>query len=92
MVHPNIFYWMLSSHDFSLNHFGRDKRIQKAKTKMSQHRYIALIDGEKIRGFHRRDELMHWLKDKPEATYVRYSVKREPKDIIDFSLYEAAPY
>lgn len=59
---------------------------------MSHHRYIALIDGEKIRGFHRRDELMHWLKDKPEATYIKYTVKREPKPKIDLSEYELAPY
>lgn len=59
---------------------------------MSQHRYVALIDGEKIRAFHRRDELMHWLKDKPEVTYVKYSVKRERKDKIDFSQYETAPF
>jgi hypothetical protein len=41
---------------------------------MSQHRYVGLIDGEKMRGFHSRAELEHWLKDKPEATFVRYSV------------------
>ena len=62
------------------------------KIKMSHHRYVALIDGEKIRGFHRRDELMHWLKDKPEATFVKYSVKREQKEKIDFDCYELAPF
>jgi len=56
------------------------------------HRYIALIDGEKIRGFHRRDELMHWLRDKPEATFVKYSVKREKKPEFDFDAYELAPF
>ena len=59
---------------------------------MSHHRYVALIDGEKIRSFHRRDELMHWLKDKPEATFVKYSVKREPKEKIDLDCYELAPF
>ena len=59
---------------------------------MSHHRYIALIDGEKIRGFHRRDELMHWLRNKPEATYVKYSVKREKKPKFDFDAYELAPF
>jgi len=59
---------------------------------MSQHRYVAMIDGEKIRAFHRRDELMHWLKNKPEATFVRYLVKRQKKEKIDFSIYEPALY
>ena len=59
---------------------------------MSHHRYIALIDGEKIRGFHRRDELMYWLRDKPEATFVKYSVKREKKPKFDFDAYELAPF
>ena len=55
------------------------------------HRYVGLIDGEKMRSFHRRDELMHWLKDKPEATYIKYSVKREKKEKIDLDEYELAP-
>ena len=50
---------------------------------MSQHRYVGLIDGEKMRGFHSRVELEHWLKDKPEATYIKYSVKREKKPKLD---------
>ena len=50
---------------------------------MSQHRYVGVIDGEKMRGFHSRVELEHWLKDKPEATFVRYSVKRENKPKIN---------
>jgi len=57
---------------------------------MSQHRYIGLIDGEKMRGFHSRVELEHWLKDKPEATFVRYAVKRKPKMNLDE--YELAPF
>ncbi len=57
-----------------------------------QHRYVALIDGEKIRAFHRRDELMYWLKDKPEATYVKYSVKREAKPKMDLDEFEDAPF
>jgi len=56
------------------------------------HRYVGLIDGEKMRSFHRRDELMHWLKDKPEATFVKYSVKREPKEKINLDEYELAPF
>ena len=48
---------------------------------MSQHRYVGLIDGEKMRGFHSRAELEYWLKDKPEATFVKYSVKREKKEV-----------
>jgi hypothetical protein len=59
---------------------------------MSQHRYVGLIDGEKMRGFHSRAELEHWLKDKPEATYIRYSVKREKKPKLDLSDYELAPF
>ena len=59
---------------------------------MSQHRYIGLIDGEKMRGFHSRVELEHWLKDKPEATFVRYTVKREKKPKLDLSEYELAPF
>lgn len=58
---------------------------------MSQHRYVAFIDGEKIRAFHRRDELLFWLRDKPEATYVRYTTKAEKKRI-DFNDYEPAPF
>ena len=50
---------------------------------MSQHRYVGLIDGEKMRGFHSRAELEHWLKDKPEATFIKYSVKREKKEKIN---------
>jgi len=52
---------------------------------MSQHRYVGLIDGEKMRGFHSRVELEHWLRDKPEATFIKYSVKREKKPKIDLS-------
>ena len=59
---------------------------------MSQHRYVGLIDGEKMRGFHSRVELEHWLRDKPEATFVRYSVKREKKAKLDFSEYGIAPF
>ena len=51
-----------------------------------------LIDGEKMRGFHSRVELEHWLKDKPEATFVRYSVKREKKEKIDLDIYALAPF
>ena len=50
--------------------------------------YVGLIDGEKMRGFHSRVELEHWLKDKPEATFVRYSVKRENKPKINFDEFE----
>lgn len=59
---------------------------------MSQHRYVGLIDGEKMRGFHSRVELEHWLRDKPEATFIRYSVKREKKPKLDLSEYELAPF
>ena len=59
---------------------------------MSQHRYIGFLDGEKMRGFHSREELEHWLKNKPEATFVRYSVKREKKEKIDLNIYELAPF
>jgi hypothetical protein len=59
---------------------------------MSQHRYVGLIDGEKMRGFHSRAELEHWLKDKPEATFVKYSIKREKKLKLDLSEYELAPF
>jgi hypothetical protein len=59
---------------------------------MTQHRYVGLIDGEKMRGFHSRAELEHWLKDKPEATFVRYTVKREKKPKLDLSEYELAPF
>lgn len=59
---------------------------------MSQFRYVAFIDGEKIRAFHSRDELNYWLRDKPEATYVKYTVKRQPKEKIDLSMYEVAPF
>jgi hypothetical protein len=59
---------------------------------MSQHRYVGLIDGEKMRGFHSRAELEHWLRDKPEATFVRYTVKREKKPKLDLSEYELAPF
>lgn len=59
---------------------------------MSQFRYVALIDDEKMRAFHSRDELDHWLRDKPEATFVRYKIKRTPKEKIDLDLYEAAPF
>jgi len=59
---------------------------------MSHHRYVGFIDGEKIRAFHRRDELMHWLKDKPEATYVRYSVRRDKKPKMNLDEYEKAPF
>ena len=59
---------------------------------MSQHRYVGLIDGEKMRGFHSQVELEHWLKDKPEATFVRYTVKREKKEKINLDEYELAPF
>jgi hypothetical protein len=59
---------------------------------MSQFRYVAFIDGEKMRAFHSKDELHHWLRDKPEATYVKYSVKRKPKEKMDFSQFEEAPF
>jgi hypothetical protein len=59
---------------------------------MSQHRYVGLIDGEKMRGFHSRIELEHWLRDKPEATYIKYSIKREKKPKLDLSEYELAPF
>jgi hypothetical protein len=59
---------------------------------MSQHRYVGLIDGEKMRGFHSRVELEHWLRDKPEATYIKYSIKREKKPKLDLSEYELAPF
>ena len=59
---------------------------------MSQHRYVGLIDGEKMRGFHSRVELEHWLKNKPEATFIKYSVKREKKPKLDLSKYELAPF
>ena len=59
---------------------------------MSQHRYVGLIDGDKMRGFHSRAELEHWLRDKPEATFVRYTVKREKKSKLDLSEYELAPF
>jgi len=55
---------------------------------MTQHRYVGLIDGEKMRGFHSRVELEHWLKDKPEATFIKYSVKRENKPKINFDEFE----
>ena len=35
---------------------------------------------------------MHWLSDKPEATYVKYSMKREKKPKLDFDTYELAPF
>jgi hypothetical protein len=56
------------------------------------HRYVGLIDGEKMRGFHSRVELEHWLRDKPEATFIKYSVKREKKPKLDLSEYELAPF
>jgi hypothetical protein len=59
---------------------------------MSQFRYVAFIDGEKMRAFHSRDELDYWLRDKPEATFVRYKIKRTPKKKLDLSQYEAAPF
>ena len=59
---------------------------------MSQHRYVGVIDGKKMRGFHSREELEHWLKDKPEATYVKYSVKREKKPKLNLNDYELAPF
>ena len=59
---------------------------------MSQHRYVGLIDGEKMRGFHSRGELEHWLKDKPEATFVRYTIKREKTEKINLDEYELAPF
>lgn len=59
---------------------------------MSQFRYVAFIDGEKMRAFHSRDELNYWLRDKPEATFVRYKVKRTPKETLDLSQYEPAPF
>jgi len=45
-----------------------------------------------MRGFHSRVELEHWLKDKPEATFVRYSVKRKKKEKIDLDIYALAPF
>ena len=59
---------------------------------MSQFRYVAFIDGEKMRAFHSRDELDHWLRDKPEATFVKYTIKRIPRKTIDLSQYQAAPF
>jgi hypothetical protein len=57
---------------------------------MSQFRYVAFIDDEKMRGFNSKIELEHWMRDKPEATFVRYKVKREPKEKMNFDLYEPA--
>jgi hypothetical protein len=59
---------------------------------MNEFRYIGLIDGEKMRAFHRRDELNHWLRDKPEATYIKYAVKRARKEKLDLNQYELAPF
>jgi hypothetical protein len=59
---------------------------------MSQFRYVAFIDGERMRAFHSKDELHHWLSDKPEATYVRYKTKRPPKKKINLSEFEEAPF
>ena len=59
---------------------------------MSQHRYVGVIDGEKMRGFHSREELDHWLKDKPEATFIKYSVKRQTKPKMNLDEYELAPF
>lgn len=59
---------------------------------MSQFRYVAFIDGEKMRAFHSRDELNYWLRDKPEATYVKYTVKRIPRKKLDLSQFEPAPF
>jgi len=59
---------------------------------MSQFRYVAFIDGEKMRAFHSRDELNYWLRDKPEATFVKYSVKRKPKEKLDLSQFPEAPF
>jgi hypothetical protein len=41
-----------------------------------------------MRGFHSRAELDHWLKDKPEATYIKYSIKREKKEKINLDEFE----
>jgi len=59
---------------------------------MSSHRYVGLIDGESMRSFTRRDELNYWLKDKPEATFVRYSVKNPAKEKLNTNDYPAAPF
>ena len=61
-------------------------------THMGQFRYVAFIDGEKMRAFHSRDELNYWLRDKPEATFVKYSVKRKPKEKLDLSQFPEAPF
>lgn len=71
----------------------RIRTLEKTpEKKMSQFRYIAFIDHEKIRGFHSKIELDHWMKDKPDATFVRYSVKREPKEKLDLDQFEPAPF
>ena len=59
---------------------------------MSQFRYVAFIDGERMRAFHSRDELNYWLRDKPEATFVKYAIKRKLKEKIDLSMYAEAPF
>lgn len=51
-------------------------------------RYVALIDGEKMRAFNSRIELEHWMSDKPEATFVRYKIKREKKEKINLDEFE----
>jgi hypothetical protein len=57
---------------------------------MSSHRYVGLIDGEKMRSFTRRDELNHWLQNKPEATFVRYTIKNPPKEKLNTNDYSEA--
>ena len=59
---------------------------------MNQFRYIAFLNGEKFRAFNRRDELNHWLQDKPEATYIKYTVAREKKEKINLDDFEPAPF
>lgn len=59
---------------------------------MSQFRYVAFIDGEKMRAFHSRDELNYWLRDKPEATFVKYTVKRKPKEKLNLDDFAPAPF
>ena len=59
---------------------------------MNSFRYVGFIDGEKMRAFHTKDELHYWLRDKPEATYVKYRVAREAKEKIDLNQFEPAPF
>jgi len=59
---------------------------------MSQFRYVAFIDNERMRAFHSRDELNYWLRDKPEATFVKYTVKRIRREKLDLSQFPDAPF